>query len=175
MKNLTLWGAAFLGIFIFSMTMFSQAMSNTGQIAMVGDPARQNISPIIVSGSNLPINTPASTSGASSNNMLSGLLRIGEKSYNVDIAPSVSRKVISQYRVRKFSFGRLENVQIITTASGTYSSDALKSHHIVYPGINVSEVAPFELAKTFTLMIWQSPGGWKEIKSSTAPSFLSIK
>ncbi len=178
MKNLTLWGAAFLGVFIFSMTMLSQAMSNTAQTAMVRDPIGQNIAETVGPSDNFTGNVPGGGADAGlgpANNILSGLLRIGERRYKVEIDPSVSRKVLNQYRVRKFGFGRLENVQILTTASGTYSSDALKSEHIVYPGINVSEIRPFQVSKTFILMVWNAPDGWKALESSSAPSFLSME
>ncbi len=177
MKRLTLLGAAGIGIGIFSMTMFSQAMSSTGDSAMVRDPIAQNFSPSVGTSDNFTMNTPGSgakTGSGSKSQILSDLLRVGERTYNIEIDSSVSRRVLGQYRVRKISFGRLENVQIISTASGTYSSDALASPHIVYPGINISEVRPFQVSKTFRLLVWQAPDGWKELKSYSAPSFLSI-
>jgi len=177
MRKLTLWSAAGVGIGIFSVMMFSQAMSSTAGSAMARTPIVQNFSKTVGPGDNFIPETPgsgAATGSSTGSNILSDLLRVGKRSYNIKIDSSVSRQILSQYRVRKFGFGRLENVRIISTASGTYSSDALASPHIVYPGITISQVKPFEVSKTFSILVWQAPDGWKALESSSAPSFLRI-
>ena len=48
----------------------------------------------------------------------------------------VSTDILSEQVVRKIEFGRTTFVRVVTTASGTYSSDALNSPYIKYPGIH---------------------------------------
>jgi len=62
----------------------------------------------------------------------SGLLKL-----DVEIGPGVSTDVQRSAIVSKISYGHRKYVSIIQTASGTYSSDALTSAHVKYPGIDV--------------------------------------
>ncbi|MEO6015240.1 MAG: hypothetical protein ABIQ30_16845 [Devosia sp.] len=55
--------------------------------------------------------------------------------YDVTYDESVSREVLSTDVVTKIGFGQKQSVQIFHTTSGTYSSDALLSPHVRYPGI----------------------------------------
>ena len=68
---------------------------------------------------------------------LSGLLRVDERSYQVSFDSSVSSQVLSSGTVRKIEFGRESLVTIVSTSSGTYSTDALASNHVLYPGVSV--------------------------------------
>jgi hypothetical protein len=63
--------------------------------------------------------------------------------YSVTYEDSVSREATAQTTVRKIGYGKTSIVNIITTASGVYSSDALTSPHILYPGVHVEKV-PYE-------------------------------
>jgi len=89
MKKSTLWGAAFLGIFIFSMTMFSQAMSNTTESAMAINPIAGNYAQNVATGQNIatsnnlpadPVERSATAMTAAKSNMLANLLRVGKES-----------------------------------------------------------------------------------------------
>lgn len=51
------------------------------------------------------------------------------------VEPWVSTEAISKTTVRKIGYGRTSYVTITQTATGTYSSDAMRSPHIRYPGI----------------------------------------
>lgn len=51
------------------------------------------------------------------------------------IEPWVATEPLSQTTVRKIGYGRTEYVSIVTTATGTYSSDGLASRNVLYPGI----------------------------------------
>ena len=42
--------------------------------------------------------------------------------------------------MRKIGYGKTSIVNIITTTSGVYSSDALTCPHILYPGVHVEKV-----------------------------------
>ena len=58
--------------------------------------------------------------------------------YAVTYDDSVSTDVERTQIVDKISFGRRTKVTIATTSSGTYSSDALTSRYVRYPGIDVA-------------------------------------
>jgi hypothetical protein len=60
------------------------------------------------------------------------------KRYAITLGESVSTEVKSTSVVKKIAFGRTTSVSISTTASGTYSSDALLSPNVRYPGIEVT-------------------------------------
>lgn len=69
---------------------------------------------------------------------LSNLIKFDENHYHIDYADWISTEVISTGSVRKIEYGRVTDVNIVTTASGTYSDDALASPHVLYPGIEVT-------------------------------------
>jgi hypothetical protein len=52
------------------------------------------------------------------------------------IEPSVNTDIVKQQTIRKIGYGRTEFVDIVTTPTGTYSSDALTSPYVRYPGIH---------------------------------------
>lgn len=56
------------------------------------------------------------------------------------IEPWVQSDVLEEVTVRKIGYGHTEFVRIVTTATGTYSSDGLDSPHFRYPGIHPSLV-----------------------------------
>jgi hypothetical protein len=59
------------------------------------------------------------------------------RKYDITADDSVSTEVQHTDVVQKIGFGRRTMVSIVTTASGTYSSDALTSPNVRYPGIDV--------------------------------------
>lgn len=90
--------------------------------------------------------------------------------YDLTIEPSVSTDVVKTRTVRKIGYGRTEFVEIVTTPTGTYSSDGLASPHIRYPGIHK------ELKRTFRghIALWSGGDGWVAFKEIDAGSFVSI-
>jgi hypothetical protein len=72
---------------------------------------------------------------------IDNLVRIEDEIYSVAYDDSVSTEVLGTQTVRKIGYGKSEMVTITTTPTGTYSSDALFSKHIKYPGIEVEHVA----------------------------------
>ena len=61
------------------------------------------------------------------------------RKYDVDLNEDVvSTEVTHRDVVSKIGFGQRTIVSIITTPSGTYSSDALVSPYVRYPGIDVT-------------------------------------
>ena len=59
------------------------------------------------------------------------------RKYAISFDETVSTEVQSSSTVTKIGFGHKSVVSIVTTPSGTYSSDALLSPHVRYPGIEV--------------------------------------
>ena len=64
------------------------------------------------------------------------------KKFDVTFDKSVSTEVIGTQIVRKIAFGQKSEVAIVTTPSGVYSSDALTSPYVRYPGIDVAPKYP---------------------------------
>jgi len=60
------------------------------------------------------------------------------RKYAIEFGPEVSTDVLTRRSVTKIGFGQMTKVAIITTSSGTYSSDGLVSPHVRYPGIAVA-------------------------------------
>jgi hypothetical protein len=60
------------------------------------------------------------------------------RKFDIELADSVSTEPLRTQYVRKIAFGRPTTVTIVTTSSGTYSSDAIASPHVLYPGIDVT-------------------------------------
>jgi hypothetical protein len=75
--------------------------------------------------------------------------------------------------VRKIAFGHPTVVTIVTTSSGTYSSDAITSPHVLYPGIEVTPThggARFHAASNTTP---QGTFSWSVISSGSFTYYTS--
>ncbi len=79
----------------------------------------------------------ADSPAGSDSGPLSTLVKFGERDYEVTTADWVSLDPISSATVRKIGYGRVSEVTIATTATGTYSSDGMVSPYIRYPGVTV--------------------------------------
>jgi acetyl esterase/lipase len=82
--------------------------------------------------------------------------------------PSVSQEVASSYEIRKIEAGKTSFVQVVNTPSGVYSSDALDSPHVRYPGIHRDK------DREFDAIAYLSGGGWIGIKLRDADSFRAL-
>ena len=58
--------------------------------------------------------------------------------YDITLDDSVSTDVQRTQVVKKIGHGRTSQVTIVTTPSGTYSTDGILSPHVRYPGIEKS-------------------------------------
>ena len=58
--------------------------------------------------------------------------------FDITLDNSVSTDATRTQIVKKIGFGQRTTVAIVTTPSGTYSSDAITSPYVRYPGIDVS-------------------------------------
>ncbi|UYN99587.1 MAG: hypothetical protein KIT02_17050 [Devosia sp.] len=66
------------------------------------------------------------------------LVRFEGNQHEVSYADWVSTDPVSTATVTKIEGGRVTQVIITTTATGTYSTDGLTSQHVLYPGIDVT-------------------------------------
>lgn len=73
---------------------------------------------------------------------LSMLVKFQDRDYEIAYADWISLDPVHSATVRKIGYGRVSEVNIATTSTGTYSSDALMSPHVLYPGISVQPVPP---------------------------------
>jgi hypothetical protein len=88
--------------------------------------------------------------------------------YSYEVDESVSTTPLMQSVVRKIGYGHIEMVQVVETASGTYSSDGLESPYVLYPGIRKERSGG-----RIGLALW-SHGKWLVQDALTAGSFITI-
>lgn len=60
------------------------------------------------------------------------------RKFDIQIADTVSTEPLRTQYVKKIAGGYPTTVSIITTSTGTYSSDGITSPHVLYPGIDVT-------------------------------------
>ena len=98
------------------------------------------------------------------------LVKFEDRHYRVDAEPWVSQEPDFSQVIKKIEGGRVSLVTIASTASGTYSTDALYSSHVQYPGITVTEVAP----NGEPFASWRN-GQWFSFSSLSGNSFFSVR
>jgi hypothetical protein len=99
------------------------------------------------------------------------LVKFDGRDYDVAYADWVSTDPISSATVKKIEAGKVTYVSVTTTATGTYSTDGLTSKHVLYPGIDVTEVSP---GRNNWVRFW-SNGSWFSFSSRAGNSFLRIR
>lgn len=67
----------------------------------------------------------------------SRLVKFEGRKYDVDYDAAVATDPLTSVRIKKVEAGKVTYVTITTTATGTYSTDAMFSNHVQYPGISV--------------------------------------
>jgi hypothetical protein len=100
----------------------------------------------------------------------SNLVKFDGRDYDVDYADWVSTDPLSSSTVKKIEAGKVTYVSITTTATGTYSTDGLTSKHVLYPGIDVTEVTP---DRRNWVRFWTN-GSWYSFSSRAGNSFLRL-
>ncbi|HTJ56109.1 MAG TPA: hypothetical protein VL418_00910 [Devosiaceae bacterium] len=83
--------------------------------------------------------------------------------YAVGTESNVSLEPESDTVIRKIGYGQTNFVHIITTPSGTYSSDGLFSPNIRYPGIHVEHLQLTFPTLTGQILGWSQLTGWTKI------------
>jgi hypothetical protein len=94
------------------------------------------------------------------------------RKFDFTLDDSVSTKVERTQTVSKIEFGKRTIVSIVTTPSGTYSSDAIISPNVRYPGIDVSPKHRHggEADDQYLYSTWTSPSGtwtWTKLNSGS--------
>lgn len=97
----------------------------------------------------------------------SRLVRFENRDYIVDYEDWVSTTPLSTTQVKKIEAGKVSYVTITTTETGTYSTDAMVSPHVQYPGITVQ---PAETGDNF-FRYWTN-GRWSSFVTGQAGSFV---
>ena len=98
---------------------------------------------------------------------VANLVKFEGRDYVVDYDNWVATDPLSTVRVKKVEAGKVSYVTITTTATGTYSTDAMFSNHIQYPGISVEAA---EADDNF-FRYWTN-GKWSAFKTGDAGSFV---
>jgi hypothetical protein len=91
-------------------------------------------------------------------------------SYEYEVADTVSTEVLHRRQITKIAYGQKSVVTVITTPTGTYSSDGLSSPHVEYPGVTKTWVDDPELG---TLAMWNGDE-WEPLETIAADSFAVI-
>lgn len=89
------------------------------------------------------------------------------KKFDITTNGTVSTKAERTEYVSKIAFGHRTRVAIVTTASGTYSSDALLSPNVKYPGIDVTPKHP---RRGYAYSSFSGPygsGTWSSVSSGS--------
>ncbi len=84
------------------------------------------------------------------------LVKFNDRDYEVTYQPWVDTTPTSSATVKKVEGGQVSYVTVSTTATGTYSTDAMTSPNVQYPGISVDEVRKPGPPK---MRYWQYSGG----------------
>ena len=96
----------------------------------------------------------------------SKLVKFEDRDYIVDYDDWVATDPLSTARVKKVEAGKVSYVSITTTATGTYSTDAMFSNHVQYPGISVTPAEPDR-----NVFRYWTNGRWSAFSTGTAGSF----
>jgi len=102
----------------------------------------------------------------------SSLVRFEERDYVVNYDDWVATDPLSTTRVKKVEAGKVSYVTITTTATGTYSTDAMFSNHVQYPGISVEQAPGNDWYNRFS---YWSGGSWFNFGSRAGKSFFYLR
>jgi len=92
------------------------------------------------------------------------------RKYDIAIDDSVSTEVQKTRTITKIAHGRKSTVTIVTTPTGTYSTDALLSPHVLYPGIEVGAKRRWD-RRSFWMSRHSSGGSWSMYTSGSVTYF----
>lgn len=115
---------------------------------------------------------PDITPLAAEANPFSDLYKIDGKDYRVTAGPGVSLAPLGASSVRKIGYGHVSEVRIVSTASGTYSTDGMASPHVLYPGLTVEQVVADPAGAAGLMYLQLTRGSWVSLKAPSAGSFV---
>lgn len=99
------------------------------------------------------------------------LVRFEGRNYSVESEDWIDSEPLSTAVVKKVEGGRVSYVTITTTSTGVYSTDAMFSNHVQYPGIEVTERPRYPHNR---FSYW-SRGNWYGFTSGGANSFFYLR
>lgn len=99
------------------------------------------------------------------------LVKFEGQDYVVDYDDWVATDPLSTVRVKKVEAGKVSYVTITTTATGTYSTDAMFSNHVQYPGISVEE----DSSEIYNRFSYWSGGKWFSFGTIYGNSFFNYR
>ncbi len=99
------------------------------------------------------------------------LLKRNGDYFAVDAEPGYSLDATSAVTIKKIGYGETSFVTVVTTPSGTYSTDGLASTHIRYPGIHSAQLAVYPFMGYGSIFAWSKLTGWTKIPLLDARSF----
>lgn len=76
--------------------------------------------------------------------------------YSVQVDASVATDPVKTNRIKKIEFGNVSYVDIVTTATGTYSTDGIASPNVSYPGIDEQAGVPRD-----SVGVWNTGHRWQ--------------
>ncbi len=144
MKLLTFWNVAGMGLGLVGVSIIVDALPGSGSAALAQSSLAQSsaIQNSLADGISSVIDQITPDTDGPSAQSLSNLLRVGERTYEVNFDASVSSQVLSGSVIRKIANGKETLVSVVSTPSGVYSTDGLASPHVLYPGVSVVETTP---------------------------------
>ena len=101
----------------------------------------------------------------------SSLVKFEGQDYVVDYEDWVATDPLSTVRVKKVEAGKVSYVTITTTATGTYSTDAMFSDHVQYPGISVEK----DRSNSYNRFSYWSGGRWFSFGTIYGDSFFNYR
>lgn len=91
------------------------------------------------------------------------------RKFDIVLGPGVSTDVQRSVTISKIEYGHRSFVTIVTTPSGTYSSDGLASAYVKYPGIDVDPI--WQDHHGWAAPIGYGPEGWHSFTSGSITYF----
>ncbi|WP_375449711.1 hypothetical protein [uncultured Devosia sp.] len=127
-----------------------------------------------VCGAGLTIAGPGAVMGAIADETQTGidptsLVKFEGRDYDVQYEDWVDTEPTAKSRVKKIEFGRVSYIDITTTATGAYSTDAMFSVNIQYPGITVEPVSA-QIASAVSVIGFG--GHWVDLPLAPGNSFV---
>jgi len=91
------------------------------------------------------------------------LMKFNGDYFAIGTTPDVSLTPTSEVQVKKIGYGQTSFVNIMTTTTGTYSSDGLVSRNFRYPGIYTQKLHVFASPFSGQVLGWSKMSGWVKI------------
>lgn len=104
---------------------------------------------------------------------VAGLVRHDGRDYDIQHEDWVSTEEISRSRIKKIEFGRVSYIDVVTTATGTYSTDAMFSNHVQYPGIMVAEAPASAFGGALSMI--GAHGNWVALPLINTGSIVQVR